>query len=158
MQAFTDSTELDVLLARIAAGDQPAFARLYDRMCARVFGLVIRIVGVRAAAEQVTHEAFLEIWQSACRRETAPGAGGAWIMRIAHRRAVEHARMDAGTPAYHAEVSPSGRQVVDLMYFDGLSQQDVATGAGIPLGDVRILMRRGLDDPCDEPDLPERAA
>ena len=56
-----------VLLQRVAAGEQDAFARLYDLLSPRVFGLILRVLVDRAQSEEVLQEVFLEVWQSAAR-------------------------------------------------------------------------------------------
>ena len=80
------------LLARVADGDQGAFARLYDMLSPRVFGLILRVLVDRAQSEEVLQKVFLEIWQSA--RTFAPnnGQGRSWVLTIAHRRAVDRVR------------------------------------------------------------------
>ena len=82
----------DSLLALTAVGDQAAFARLYDLMAPRVFGLVRRVLRDPAQSEEVTQEVFLEIWQSATRFDTARGTAVTWIMTMTHRRAVDRVR------------------------------------------------------------------
>lgn len=80
------------LLVRTAAGDQDAFAELYDMLSSRVFGLILRVLVDRAQSEEVLQEVFLEIWQSAGRFAANRGQGRSWIMTIAHRRAVDRVR------------------------------------------------------------------
>lgn len=80
------------LLERVADEDRDAFARLYDMLSARVFGLIVRVLVDRAQSEEVLQEVFLEIWQSASRFRTARGQGRAWVLTIAHRRAVDRVR------------------------------------------------------------------
>jgi RNA polymerase sigma-70 factor, ECF subfamily len=80
------------LLLRIAEGDQSAFARLYDMLSPRVFGLVLRVLVDRAQSEEVLQEVFLEIWQSAARFAPNRGQGRSWVLTIAHRRAVDRVR------------------------------------------------------------------
>ena len=80
------------LLERVANGDRSAFARLYDMLSGRVFGLVLRVLVDRAQSEEVLQEIFLEIWQSASRFSPKRGRGRTWILTIAHRRAVDRVR------------------------------------------------------------------
>ncbi|WP_229733487.1 sigma-70 family RNA polymerase sigma factor [Conyzicola nivalis] len=80
------------LLARVAAGDQAAFAELYDQIAPRVLGLVRRLLRDHAQSEEVTQEIFLEIWQTATRYDPAKGGASTWIMTMAHRRAVDRVR------------------------------------------------------------------
>jgi RNA polymerase sigma-70 factor, ECF subfamily len=80
------------LLAQVAGGDRRAFARLYDLISPRVFGLILRILVDRSQSEEVLQEVFLEIWQSASRFAPNKGQGRSWVMTMAHRRAVDRVR------------------------------------------------------------------
>jgi len=80
------------LLLRVADGDQTAFARLYDMLSPRVFGLIVRVLVDRSQSEEVLQEVFLEIWQSATRFAPNKGQGRSWVLTIAHRRAVDRVR------------------------------------------------------------------
>jgi RNA polymerase sigma-70 factor (ECF subfamily) len=82
----------DQLLARVAQGDQAAFATLYDQIAPRVLGLVRRLLRDHAQSEEVTQEIFLEIWQTATRYDSNKGGASTWIMTMAHRRAVDRVR------------------------------------------------------------------
>ncbi|HVK27738.1 MAG TPA: ECF RNA polymerase sigma factor SigK [Nocardioides sp.] len=84
--------DLAALLKRSARGDQAAFATLYDATAARVHGLVLRVVRDRAQSEEVTQEVFLEVWRQASRYDDARGSALAWLMTIAHRKAVDRVR------------------------------------------------------------------
>lgn len=80
------------LLLRVADGDQAAFARLYDMLSPRAFGLILRVLVDRSQSEEVLQEVFLEIWQSAGRFAPNKGQGRSWVLTIAHRRAVDRVR------------------------------------------------------------------
>ena len=80
------------LLLRVADGDQAAFARLYDMLSPRAFGLILRVLVDRSQSEEVLQEVFLEIWQSAARFAPNKGQGRSWVLTIAHRRAVDRVR------------------------------------------------------------------
>lgn len=84
--------DLGALLKRSARGDSAAFAELYDATAARAHGLVLRVVRDRAQAEEVTQEVFLEVWRQASRYDAARGSALAWLMTIAHRKAVDRVR------------------------------------------------------------------
>ncbi|MGN6446154.1 ECF RNA polymerase sigma factor SigK [Amnibacterium sp.] len=79
-------------LARIARGDQRAFADLYDATAARIFGLVRRLLVDPAQSEEVTQEIYLEIWQTASRYQPERGSAMSWMLTMAHRRAVDRVR------------------------------------------------------------------
>jgi len=80
------------LLRRSARGDQQAFAELYDATSSRVFGLAVRVVRDPAQAEEVTQEAFLEVWRTASRFDSERGSALSWLMTICHRKAVDRVR------------------------------------------------------------------
>lgn len=84
--------DLTALLGRSARGDEAAFAALYDATAARVHGLVVRVVRDRAQSEEVTQEAFLDIWRHCTRFDAAKGSPLAWMLTIAHRKAVDRVR------------------------------------------------------------------
>jgi RNA polymerase sigma-70 factor (ECF subfamily) len=91
------AAELGQLLRLASRGDQEAFARLYDATSARVFGLAVRIVRDPAQAEEVTQEAFLEIWRTASRFDPAKGSAQAWMLTIVHRKSVDRVRSAEAT-------------------------------------------------------------
>ncbi|MFD9130345.1 ECF RNA polymerase sigma factor SigK [Kitasatospora sp. NPDC059571] len=79
-------------MPRIAAGDEEAFGRLYDAVAGPVLGLVRRILRDRAQSEEVAQEILLEVWRSAARYRPERGEVLAWVMAIAHARAVDRVR------------------------------------------------------------------
>jgi RNA polymerase sigma-70 factor, ECF subfamily len=83
---------LERLLALVARGDEQAFAELYGRVAAAVFGLVSKVVRDPAQSEEVTQEVFVELWRTASRFDPARGSARSWIMTCAHRRAVDRVR------------------------------------------------------------------
>jgi RNA polymerase sigma-70 factor (ECF subfamily) len=84
--------DLGELMKLAGRGDQAAFAQVYDATSARVFGLAVRVVRDPAQAEEVAQEAFLEIWRTASRFDSAKGSAQAWMLTIVHRKAVDRVR------------------------------------------------------------------
>src|SRR3546814_4753086 len=84
--------DLAALFRRASRGDESAFGQLYDATAARVHGLVLRVVRDPAQAEEVTQEAYLEVWRTASRFDPERGSPLSWLMTIAHRRAVDRVR------------------------------------------------------------------
>ncbi|GAA1775857.1 MULTISPECIES: sigma-70 family RNA polymerase sigma factor [Leucobacter] len=82
----------DDALARAGAGDRTAFAEFYDLLAARTFGLILRVLVDRSQSEEVLQEVFLEAWQTASGFDPDRGRARAWILTIAHRRAVDRVR------------------------------------------------------------------
>jgi len=85
------------LLERVAAGDRDAFERLYDRIAGAVLGVARRVVVDPAQAEEVAQEALVEVWQSAHRFDRDRGRASAWVLTVAHRRAVDRVRSAQAT-------------------------------------------------------------
>src|SRR5437763_413205 len=82
------------LLTQVARGDEAAFVKLYDELAPRVYGLCRRIVRDPAQAEEVAQEALVEVWRTAGRYDPAKGSASAWVLTIAHRRAVDRVRAE----------------------------------------------------------------
>ncbi|MGH3520322.1 MAG: ECF RNA polymerase sigma factor SigK [Haloechinothrix sp.] len=87
-----DALEPEDLMARVARGDEAAFAALYDQIADRVFGLVMRLLRDPAQSEEVTQEVFVELWRTASRYRRDRGSVIAWSMTLAHHRAVDRVR------------------------------------------------------------------
>lgn len=82
------------LLLRTGLGDERAFAALYDRTAAWVYGLVLRIVRNPSLSEEVAQEVMVEVWRQAARFDADRGSAQSWILTIAHRRAVDRVRSE----------------------------------------------------------------
>ena len=107
------------LLQRIAGGDEAAFARLYDLLSPRVFGLILRVLVDRAQSEEVLQEVFLEVWRSASRFAPNRGQGRTWVLTIAHRRAVDRVRASQASSDRDVRV---GFRDLDVAH-DGVAEQ-----------------------------------
>ncbi len=104
---------LESLLDRVARGDQEAFETLYTAVAGSVLGLARRVLRDPAQSEEVAQEVLIEVWRTAARFDVRQGSAMAWIMTMAHRRAVDRVRsaqasadrekdvgVRGGTPAY----------------------------------------------------------
>jgi RNA polymerase sigma-70 factor (ECF subfamily) len=166
--------DLAPLLALVARGDQTAFATVYDRSAAQVFGLVRRVVRDPAQSEEVTQEVMLEVWRTASRFDPHRGSAMTWLMTMAHRRAVDRVR--SGQAAAERELRASvavtdydvvaeevetrldaqrvrrcldsltelQRESVTLAYYGGYTYREVAGLLGVAVGTVKTRMRDGL--------------
>ncbi|QZY29005.1 ECF RNA polymerase sigma factor SigK [Nocardioides coralli] len=92
-----ETARLVELLKRSARGDHQAFASLYDAMSARAYGLALRVVRDPAQAEEVTQEAFLDVWRTASRYDDKRGSVVGWLLTIVHRKAVDRVRAAEAT-------------------------------------------------------------
>jgi RNA polymerase sigma-70 factor, ECF subfamily len=89
-----EGVDANELLRAVARGDEAAFARLYELVAARVYGLAKRIVRDPAQAEEVAQEVMVEVWRTAARFDPAKGSATAWVFTIAHRRSVDRVRSE----------------------------------------------------------------
>jgi RNA polymerase sigma-70 factor (ECF subfamily) len=161
------------LLARVANADRDAFDVLYHRYIRSVFGLALRRLRDRSQAEEVTQEAFTAVWRSAKSYQPERGSAGGWLYAIARNAIVDRLRRngradttaelpDVASPeggpdeqaeeSYRAwrvhraleELNPNEREVIELAYWSGLSQSEVASYLGQPLGTVKTRTRSAL--------------
>ncbi|MEC3895289.1 ECF RNA polymerase sigma factor SigK [Nocardiopsis alba] len=85
---------LEELLRLVARGDEQAFGRVYDLISPSVYGVVRRILRDPAQSEEVVQEVLVEVWRTACRYDERRGGPRAWVMTLAHRRAVDRVRSE----------------------------------------------------------------
>jgi RNA polymerase sigma-70 factor (ECF subfamily) len=82
------------LLRDVARGDEAAFGEVYDLVSPAVYGLVRRVLRDPAQSEEVAQEVMVEVWRTACRYDERRGSPRAWMMTLAHRRAVDRVRSE----------------------------------------------------------------
>ncbi|MDT0300916.1 ECF RNA polymerase sigma factor SigK [Streptomonospora wellingtoniae] len=99
---------LSDLLRRVARGDERAFEQVYDRMSPSVYGLVRRILRDPAQSEEVAQEVMVEVWRWACRYDEHRGSPQAWMMTLAHRRAVDRVRTEQAATEREARAAAVG--------------------------------------------------
>jgi RNA polymerase sigma-70 factor (ECF subfamily) len=160
------------LLERVGERDRVAFEILYGRYVRPVFGLALRRLGDRGHAEDAVQEAFAAIWRSASTYRPERGAAGGWLYTVARNAIVDRLRRNGPAvdaelpelasaepgPAQQAEDSyvgwrvhraleelqPREREVIELAYWSGMSQSEVAEYLHLPLGTVKTRTRSGL--------------
>lgn len=115
----SDPAALEALLARVATGDRQAYAAVYDRVAASVYGLILRVLRDPAQSEEVTQEVLLEVWRTAARFDAARGSANAWVMTMAHRRAVDRVRSEQASRNRDERVATRG----DAPAFDQVAEE-----------------------------------
>jgi RNA polymerase sigma-70 factor (ECF subfamily) len=161
------------LAARVAAGDDAALAVLYDRHAPTCYRLALRVARDRGVAEEAVQDGFLGFWREAARFDPARGAVAGFLVLLVRRRAIdlvrrsEHRRADPLPDDYDA-VEPGAeelvgdrlrheaaralltaipdreRELLELAYFDGFTQSELAERLALPLGTVKSRMHAGL--------------
>lgn len=124
------ASELVELLSRSSRGDEKAFAALYDATSARAYGLALRVVRDPAQAEEVTQEAYLDVWRHSSRYRADRGSVIGWLLTIVHRKAVDRVRSaEAATrrdETYHLQADVDHDQTVEALQ-TSLDSQRVRT-------------------------------
>ena len=87
-----DVQTLEDVVARVALGNEDAFEVLYQRVAGQVLGLVRRVLRDPAQSEEVAQEVLVEVWRTAPRFDRNRGSASAWILTMAHARAVDRVR------------------------------------------------------------------
>ncbi|WP_447001865.1 ECF RNA polymerase sigma factor SigK [Saccharothrix isguenensis] len=118
----TGDASAEELLCLVARGDDKAFERLYDVVAGRVLSLVVRILRDHAQSEEVAQEVLVEVWRTAARYDPQRGSALAWVMTMAHRRAVDRVR--SAQAATRREDLAARRDVETP--FDAVSEQVAA--------------------------------
>jgi RNA polymerase sigma-70 factor (ECF subfamily) len=166
--------DLDTLLTRVAKGDQAAFEALYDQLSASVYGLIRKVLRNPSQSEEVTQEVLLEVWRTASRFDPARGSASAWVLTIAHRRAIDRVRAEeaatareqrsAEPPVATDEVAETveasldaerlrrcvagltelQRESITLAYYGGYTYAQVAKLLDTALGTIKTRIRDGL--------------
>jgi RNA polymerase sigma-70 factor (ECF subfamily) len=163
-----------VLVEALASRDLSALSDLYDRYGRVAFTLAYRIVGEPESAEDVVQDAFLAAWRGAGTFRRERGNARSWLLSIVHHRAVDLLRRRTAfrpAPLEEATDAPADtdtaeeatrnlehrtvrdalgalpeaqRRTIELAYFGGYTQSELAELMGVPLGTVKGRMRIGL--------------
>jgi RNA polymerase sigma-70 factor, ECF subfamily len=168
--AANDCTDGE-LIRRTADGDRGAFDVLYRRYSRPVFGLALRRLGDRGRAEDAVQETFASIWRAARSYRPERGPGAPWLYAVARNAITDRGRArtelptevpdapsseagpaeraEAGWTAWRVhraleELNDNERKVIELAYWSGLSQSEIAEFLNIPLGTVKTRTRAAL--------------
>lgn len=90
----SDPDALRALMARVARGDEAAFAELYDATSPLAFGVIRRVLRDPSQSEEVLQEVMVELWRTAARFDPERGSVSTWLTTMAHRRAVDRVRSE----------------------------------------------------------------
>ncbi len=151
-------------------GDQQAIASLYDEYAPSLYGIVLRIVRSEGLAQDVVQDAFVKAWRNGSRYDASKGTLFTWLLNIARNTAIDKTRSLGYQKAAKSEalqpelendrrfstgtaidgiglremvhkLEKKYRTVVELAYFQGYTQQEIAAALELPLGTVKSRVR-----------------
>jgi len=163
----------EALVALVARSDETALAELYDRVGGIAYGLAFRVLRDESLAEDAVQEAFLGLWRTAGSFVPERAKASTWLLTLVHRRAVDLVRReqrrrsdpleDAPEPTTDsaeddawlrlerervqgalAQLPDQQREAIELAYYGGFTQSELADRLGQPLGTIKSRMFSGL--------------
>jgi RNA polymerase sigma-70 factor (ECF subfamily) len=163
----------EALVALMARGDEVALAELYDRLGRTAYGLALRVLRDDKLAEDAVQEGFLGAWRTAASYDPERAKASTWLLTIVHRRAVDLVRREERRRAEPLEAAPhptvgatdeeaflrlrrervqaalrqlpdAQREALELAYYGGFTQSELAERLGQPLGTIKTRMFNGL--------------
>lgn len=170
---MADRTEIEAMIARVALGDRAAFAALYDATSAKLFGVLLRVVNNREAAEDALQDTFEKVWHNAARYQVNGLSPMTWLITIARNTAIDRLRRLRATdpldavPDLHdptpdpeaqaiargeaarladclAELDARHADAVQRAYMAGETYAELAARFAVPLNTMRTHLRRSL--------------
>jgi RNA polymerase sigma factor (sigma-70 family) len=163
----------EAVVALVARSDEQALAELYRRFGRLAYGLAFRILRDDALAQDAVQEAFLGVWRAAGRFTAERAKPSTWLLTLVHRRAVDLVRREERrrTEPLQPETEPTiaeaadeaelttqrqtirealrqlpaeQREAIELAYYGGYTQSELAERLGQPLGTIKSRMFTGL--------------
>ena len=164
----------EAVVALVARSDEQALAEIYDRLGRTAYGLALRVVRDAALAEDAVQEAFLAVWRTADTFRPERAKASTWVLTLVHRRAVDVVRREERRRAEPIEAAPEPvaegstdeavwlryerervqaalrqlpdqqREALELAYYGGFTQSELAERLGQPVGTIKSRMFSGL--------------
>ena len=164
------------LIERLRTGSDEAYAELYDRYSAMLYGVMLRIINDNEAAENLLQDTFVKIWYNIATYDASKGRLATWLLNIARNTAIDFSRskifsqrrknqnidslvdfssavsaaaLDTNTIGLRqivAKLTKNHREIIEWLYFDGYTQQEVADTFDMPLGTVKTRTRMALKE------------
>lgn len=164
----------EALVSLLQSKDERGFSILYDNYSSALYGVVLKIVRSEEIAADVMQDAFVKIWKNIEAYNRTKGTLFTWILNVARNTAIDRIRsqefqnsqrnqdldtsinfidsqessqfdVDAiGIKKVVENLRPEYQQMIDLLYFQGYTQAEVADEFGIPLGTVKTRVKAAI--------------
>ena len=167
------SIETQLLVEKLKQRNRGSFNELYDHYASTLYGVISRVVNDPATAEDVLQETFVKVWKNIEHYSEEKGTFFTWLLNITRYTAIDYLRSRqhkqklknsddpdneyvrdqvylqssieyTGLKGLVARLEPKYREIIDLLYFWGYTQDEVAKILNIPLGTVKTRARAGL--------------
>lgn len=166
-----NNIEIEALVKRLKNADQAAFAEVYDRYSGALNGIIQRIVRDEEAAQDILQDTFVKVWKNIQSYDSTKGSFFTWMLNIARNTSIDSLRklkketkseihngeISVGlSEAVHQNVNTIGlaklveklpeeqKRMIEYIYFNGYTQQEVADELDMPLGTVKTRTRMAM--------------
>ena len=167
---FTTTCETD-LIEGLKTHSRVAFSELYDRYAATLLGVITKIVKNETEAEDLLQDTFVKVWKNIHRHDPAKGRLFTWLLNVTRNTALDYLRANKKAPqveipqdgylpgmsstlnnvgyigfsdTVNTTLDPKHWQIIELVYFQGYTQQEVSEHLNLPLGTVKTWTRIAL--------------
>jgi RNA polymerase sigma-70 factor (ECF subfamily) len=171
---MVETTSVQALMLRIQQRDPTALSDLYDLFSGKVYSLTVMILGEDMAAQEVTQDVFMKVWERPESYRDEQGKFGSWLLTVARRSAIDRLRRENRQFLIAAsldddefpelrdfaeddetrwrelrllmdELPPDQRETLVLSFYRGLSQSDISAYLNVPLGTIKTRMKLAMD-------------
>lgn len=162
------------LISSLKAGDESSFSYLYDNYSATLYGAILKIIRKESIAQDLLQEVFIKIFQNINHYDNSKGRLFTWMLRITRNTTIDKIRskgfrdsskihsLEKDVNKNNSQISElpyinnigldnllntleeSHRKIIDLAYFEGYTQREIAKELAIPLGTVKTRARNAL--------------
>lgn len=162
------------LVSLLKSKNQAAFSYLYDNYAAALNGVIIKVLGEDESSKDLLQEVFIKIWKHIDSYDATKGRLYTWMLNIARNSAIDILRSTKhnqnkkisnlensvhsdgvlhatsiktehiGLKKIVSSLKEEYRQIIDLAYFKGYTQDEIAKELNIPVGTVKTRSRNAL--------------
>lgn len=162
------------IVSMLVAGDRRVMEYLYDHYSSALYGVCLKVVQEESAAQDVLQDAFIKIWKRGAKYDPSKGRLFTWMLNVVRNTAIDYLRSKAvkyeiqsnekvsfvmetksasetsvdaiGLRKQLGKLRKEEREILELSYFGGYTQDEISKELGIPLGTVKTRARKALTD------------